>query len=56
MQGRVGPDPHNEDYSKPLEVVWLCKSCHKRLHLGLITRERVRQIIRDHTLKVTRTL
>jgi rubrerythrin len=26
---------HHEDYSKPLEVVWLCKSCHVARHAEL---------------------
>ena|SRR3990167_5247089 len=28
---------HHEDYSKHLEIIWLCRLHHRQLHLGKIT-------------------
>ena len=35
--GRSIIQAHHEDYNKPLEVLWVCISCHTRLHLPEVT-------------------
>lgn len=35
--GSQAIDRHHEDYSKPLEVVFLCKRCHCKRHISLGT-------------------
>ena len=30
--GEIAVEAHHADYSKPLEVRWLCRSCHRRYH------------------------
>lgn len=39
-------EAHHEDYSEPLNIEWLCSSCHKSLHVRQNRRDRARRQLR----------
>lgn len=33
--GNIDSQAHHQDYSKPLEITWLCPSCHSNVHFAV---------------------
>ncbi|KKL14377.1 hypothetical protein LCGC14_2516270 [marine sediment metagenome] len=43
--GTIKPlDKHHEDYSKPFEIRWFCRKCHKNRHVLLNNTVQVRAV------------
>ncbi len=42
--GTIEVESHHPDYSQPLNVLWLCKPHHRRLHRESEFRESVEQL------------
>ena len=41
--GAINTDAHHEDYSKPLEVIWLCRKHHAERHVEINDAKRLIQ-------------
>jgi hypothetical protein len=52
--GEPRGEAHHEDYSKPMDVRWLCRTHHMRLHAG--RRPRVSEFPRLVTFKLPRSM
>lgn len=37
--GAEDAEMHHEDYGRPLDIEWLCRSCHLSRHAGMLPRE-----------------
>ncbi len=53
--GNPKTDAHHDDYSKPLDVRWLCRGCHKQAHIAAGDGGQGGRPVNYHALRMVRT-
>jgi len=45
--GKPNAYAHHPNYQEPLKIIWLCKDCHRKLHLGEFVLDNIEKYLID---------